>query len=252
MRGVAWVGLAAVVALAAPAGAAETEKLPARGWSFEGVFGSYEQAALQRGFQVFTNVCAGCHGVKYLTFGNLQDIGLSESDVKAIAAEYEVEDGPNDEGEMFTRPARPADPIPRPFANDQAARAANNGALPPDLSLMTKARKGGADYLYAILIGYEEDPPGDVEIREGMSYNRYFPGKQIAMPPPLFDDAVEYTDGTGASVEQMAADVTEFLMWAAEPTLGARKRMGLKVMLFLIVLTALFYASKRKIWSNLE
>ncbi len=238
--------------LAAPAEAAEAETAPAHGWSFEGPFGRFDTASLQRGFLVYQEVCASCHAVKYLTFRSLEGIGMSEADVGAIAAEYEVEDGPNDEGEMFTRPGRPADKIPPPFANDQAARAVNNGALPPDLSLITKARKGGPDYLYAILTGYVEEPPEDFDLGEGMSYNRYFAGFQIAMPPPLFEDAVEYIDGTEATAEQMAEDVTQFLMWAAEPTLEARKRIGIKAILFLLVLTALFYASKRKIWARVH
>ncbi len=238
--------------LAAPAGAAEAEEAPAHGWSFEGPFGRFDTASLQRGFLVYQEVCASCHAVKYLTFRSLEGIGMSEADVGAIAAEYEVEDGPNDEGGMFTRPGRPADKIPPPFANDQAARAVNNGALPPDLSLITKARKGGPDYLYAILTGYVEEPPEDFDLGEGMSYNHYFPGNQIAMPPPLFDEGVEFNDGTEATVAQMAEDVTQFLMWAAEPTLEARKRIGIKAILFLLVLTALFYASKRKIWARVH
>ena len=251
-RAVRWAGMAAVLALglAAPAVAAEGEEPPSKSWPFEGLFGRFDDAALQRGYQVYTDVCAGCHGVKYLTFRNLGDIGLSDADVKAIAAGYEVEDGPDEDGEMYMRAARLPDRIPLPFDNDNAARAANNGALPPDLSLITKARKGGVDYIYALLVGYEEEPPEGSEVGEGMNWNRYFAGNQIAMPPPLSEDAVEYTDGTEASVEQMAADVTHFLMWAAEPNLNERKSIGIKVLLFLIVLTALFFASKRKIWSD--
>ncbi len=254
MRSVAVAGIAAVLGiwLAAPAAGAESEALPDRGWSFEGPFGRYDKPALQRGFQVYVEMCAGCHGLEYLSFRNLRETGLSAADVQAIAAEYEVEDGPNDDGEMFTRAGLPADRIPVPFANDQAARAANNGALPPDLSLITKARKGGPDYLYAILIGYEEEPPEGVELGEGLSYNHYFRGFQIAMPPPLSEDAVEYIDGTDATVEQMAEDLTQFLMWAAEPKLEARKRLGIKTILFLILLSALFYASKRKIWARVH
>ena len=225
---------------------------PAHGWSFEGPFGRFDKAAMQRGFQVYKEVCASCHAVEHLTFRSLEGIGLGETDIKAIAAEYEVEDGPNEDGEMFTREGRPADKIPPPFANDQAARVSNNGALPPDLSLITKARPGGPDYLYAILIGYEEEPPEGVELGEGLSYNHYFKGFQIAMPPPLSEDVVEYIDGTDATVEQMAEDVTQFLMWAAEPKLEARKRLGIKTILFLILLSALFYASKRKIWAKVH
>ncbi len=251
MRGILVAAAAAiVVGLAGPATAAEG-KLPAQDWSFDGVFGTFDKAALQRGFQVYQEVCAGCHGVKYLAFRNLTEIGLSGDEAEAIAAEYEVEDGPDDEGEKFTRPAILSEYIPEPFANDNAARASNNGALPPDLSLLAKARAGGPDYLYALLIGYE-DAPDDVMLSEGMSYNRYFPGNQIAMPPPLDDDAVEYTDGTPATVDQMSSDVAHFMMWAAEPKLEVRKRMGVKVILCLLVLTALLYASKRKVWSRVD
>ncbi len=252
MRSVMGAAAAAIVfvGLAAPATAAEGA-FPAQKWSFDGVFGRYDRAALQRGFQVYQEVCAGCHGVKYIAFRNLTEIGLSEDQVKAIAAEYDVEGGPDDEGEMFTRPAILSDILPSPFANDNAARASNNGALPPDLSLIAKARTGGPDYLHALLTGYE-DAPDDVTLNEGMSYNVYFRGNQIAMPEPLAEDSVEYTDGTPATVEQMSLDVVHFLMWTAEPKLEARKRMGLKVMLFLVVLTALFYASKRKVWSKID
>ncbi len=252
MRGIVVAAAAAIVfaGLAGPAPAAEG-KFPAQDWSFDGVFGTFDRAALQRGFQVYQEVCAGCHGVKYLAFRNLTEMGLSKKEAEAIAAEYEVEDGPDDDGEMFTRPAILPDYIPVPFANDNAARASNNGALPPDLSLMAKARAGGPDYLHALLTGYE-DAPDDVTLSEGMSYNRYFPGNQIAMPPPLDDDAVEYTDGTPATVDQMSLDVSHFMMWAAEPKLEDRKRMGVKVILFLLVLTALLYASKRKIWSRVD
>ena len=253
MRGVLGAAAAAAiiaVGLSSPAPAAEGA-FPAQHWSFDGVFGSYDKAALQRGFQVYEEVCAGCHGVKYLAFRNLTEIGLNEDQAKAIAAEYEVEDGPDDEGEMFTRPAILSDGIPVPYANENAARASNNGALPPDLSLIAKARTGGPDYLHALLTGYE-DAPDDVTLNEGMSYNRYFRGNQIAMPPPLDDDVVEYTDGTPATIEQMSLDVVHFLMWAAEPKLEARKSMGLKVILFLVVLSALFYASKRKVWSRID
>ena len=254
MRGVALAAAAAIflgLGLAAPAVAAEG-KLPAHGWSFDGVFGEFDTAALQRGFQVYAEVCAGCHGVKYLSFRSLGDIGLGEAEIKAIAAEYDIEDGPDDEGEMYTRPGRPSDHLPNPYPNDNAGRAANNGALPPDLSIIAKARAGGPDYLYALLTGYEDEAPEGFDLADGMSYNRYFRGNQIAMPPPLFEDGVEYADGTAASVEQMAEDVSHFLMWAAEPTLDVRKRIGLKTILFLIVLTALFYASKRKIWADVE
>jgi len=252
MRGLMGAAAAAIVFVGFAGSVTAAEGgYPKQNWSFDGVFGSFDRAALQRGFQVYQEVCAGCHGIKYIAFRNLTEIGLSEDQVKAIAAEYEVEDGPDDEGEMFERPAILSDIIPLPFANDNAARASNNGALPPDLSLMAKARPGGPDYLHALLIGYE-DEPDDVTLNEGMSYNRYFSGNQIAMPPPLDDDAVEYSDGTAATVDQMSSDVVHFMMWAAEPKLEVRKRMGIKVMLFLLVLTALLYASKRKIWARVD
>ncbi len=239
-----------LIAPRAPAAAAEGAALPQQSWPFDGVFGRYDNAAIQRGFQVYTEVCASCHGVKYLAFRNLIDAGFTEDQVKAIAAEVKVEDGPDDEGEMFMRPAVPSDYLPSPFANDNEARANNNGALPPDLSLITKARTGGPDYLFALLTGYEEEAPEGFELADGMNYNHYFTGNQIAMPPPLFEDGVEYVDGTEASVEQMAADVTHFLAWVAEPHRDASKRIGLKAILFLIVLTALFYATKRKVWAD--
>ena len=176
-------------------------------------------------------------------------LGFSEDQVRALAAEYTVTDGPDDTGEMFERPAVPADPIPPPYPNAQAARAANAGALPPELSLITKARAEGSDYLYSVLIGYEE-PPADIEPREGLYYNAFFPGHWIAMPPPLQEGLVAYADGTEATVPQMAADVTTFLTWAGEPTLEQRKQTGLKAMLFLIVFTGLCYATMRKVWAD--
>jgi len=242
--------MAAFMAFAAVPTHAEGVKPPARDWSFDGMFGTFDRAALQRGFQVYKEVCAACHSLKLVAYRNLTGIGLGVDQIKVVAAEFEVTDGPNDEGEMFRRPARPSDRFVKPFANENAARAGNNGALPPDLSLMTKARKGGADYLHALLTGYKEEPPAGVKLGEGMSYNVYFPGNQIAMAPPIADDAVEYADGTKATVDQVAADVSAFLAWAAEPELEERKRLGLKVLLFLIVFTALLYALKRQIWSD--
>jgi ubiquinol-cytochrome c reductase cytochrome c1 subunit len=230
----------------------EAPEPPHQQWPFEGVFGTYDTAASQRGFQVYKEVCSTCHAVKHLAFRNLEEIGYTEDQVKGIAAQYQVTDGPNDEGQMFQRPARPSDPIPGPFPNDQAARAANNGALPPDLSLITKAREGGPDYVYAILTGFK-DPPAGFKLNEGMYYNQYFAGHQIKMPPPLTQtDQVKYADGTQATVPQMSHDVVSFLSWAAEPNLNDRHRIGFKVILFLIVATGVFYAAKRKIWSRIH
>lgn len=239
----------ALVALLLAAGAGNAGAAAEPDWSFEGLFGTYDRAAVQRGFQVYREVCGGCHELKYVAFRSLIEIGFTEEEAKAIAAEYEVEDGPNEEGEMFPRPARLADDIPPPFANENAARFANNGALPPNLSLIVKAREGGPDYVYTVLTEYE-DPPEDEELSEGLYYNPSFPGGQIAMAPPLDDDLVEFADGTPATVEQMAKDVVTFLAWAAEPKMEERKRIGIKAVLFLLVLTGLFYMSKRKIWSD--
>lgn len=236
---------------AAGPAAAEGVEIPEQDWSFQGIFGTYDKAAAQRGLQVYKEVCAGCHSLNLIYYRNLTDLGYAEAAVKAFAAEHEVEDGPNDEGEMFTRPAKPADRFVEPFPNEQAARAGNGGALPPDLSLMVEARKGGPDYLYALLTGYTE-APADVEVLEGMQYNAYFPGHQIAMPAPLIEGGVEYADGTPATVEQMAKDVTVFLAWASEPNMEVRKAMGLKVMLFLIVFCGLLIATKRRVWADVH
>lgn len=220
-------------------------------WPHEGFFGSFDYAAVQRGFQVYEQVCHACHSMDFIAFRHLGDIGFGEEQVRAIASQYQVTDGPDDQGEMYQREARPSDRIPPPYPNEQAARAANGGALPPDLSLLTKATADGSDYVYSVLRGYE-DPPADAEPRPGLFYNLYFPGHWIAMPPPLSPGIVEYDDGTEATVEQMAYDVAAFMTWAAEPKLDERKQAGLKVMLFLIVLTGLFYATKRKIWSDVH
>ena len=241
-----------VLLSATPSMAAGESKVPlSPGFSFEGPFGTYDRGELQRGFQVYQEVCSACHALKYLAFRNLPRIGFSEDQVKAIAAQYEVTDGPNSEGEMFQRPAVLADYMPSPFDNDNAARAANNGALPPDLSLIVKARAGSANYLYSLLVGYV-DPPADVKLGDGMSFNPYFSGSQIAMPAPLLEDGVEYADGTAANVHQMARDVTTFLTWVAEPEMEARKGMGAKVMIFLVLLTVLLYLVKRKVWRDIH
>ncbi len=247
-------GVAAVlvgVCAPTPARAAETPEVAARDWSFGGIFGTFDRGALRRGLQIHREVCAACHSLDLVAYRNLSDVGFGEDEVKAIAAEYEVVDGPNEEGEMYTRPALPSDRFVAPFPNEQVARIANSGALPPDLSLITKARKGGPDYIHALLVGYV-DPPEGFELTEDLFYNAAFPGHQIRMMPPLFEGAVEYADGTHASLDQMASDVVTFLAWAAEPELEARKRLGVKVLLFLIVFTALLYAVKRQVWSALH
>ncbi|MCC8417348.1 MAG: cytochrome c1 [Rickettsia endosymbiont of Bryobia graminum] len=220
-------------------------------WSFDGVFGSVDRKAAQRGFQVYKEVCSACHGLYNLYYRNLKDLGFSDAEIKEIAKSYTIQDGPNDTGEMFERPALPSDRFIKPYPNEEAARAANNGAYPPDLSLIVKARPDGANYLYSLLTGYSE-PPQDLKLMPGLYYNKYFPGYQIAMPVPLNDDQVLYMDGTKASVEQMAMDVTTFLQWAAEPEMENRKSMGLKVIMFLVVFTILFYISKKKIWKDIK
>lgn len=231
--------------------AVEAEPPLRESWPHQGIFGTWDRRAVQRGFQVYKEVCASCHSLKYLAFRNLADLGFSEAEVKAIAAQYTVVDGPNDQGEMFERPARPSDRMPGPYANEQAARVANNGALPPDLSLIVKARKGGENYIYSLLVGYEE-PPSGVTVPEGMHYNKYFPGHFIAMPQILQPDAVSYADGTPATVAQMARDVTQFLAWVADPRMEERKGTGITTMLFLIALTALLYAYKRRVWADVH
>ncbi len=229
-----------------------TPPLPRQTWSFDGIFGTYDLATLQRGFQVYKEVCSACHPVSHLSFRDLSQIGYNASEVKAIAATYQVTDGPNDQGQMFQRPGRPADPIPGPFPNDEAARAANGGALPPDQSLVVKARDGGPDYVFALMNGYKDPPPAGFKLLPGMYYNEFFPGHQIKMPPPLAEGAVTFADGTKATVPQMAHDVAAFLTWASEPNLDTRHRTGLKVFLFLFVAVGVFYAAKRKIWSSIH
>ena len=223
-------------------------------WSFKGLFGKFDRAALQRGYQVYTEVCASCHSMKYLSYRNLSEEGgpeFSEAAAKAIAASFEVKDGPNADGEMFTRPGKLSDKFVMPYDNVKAAQAANGGAYPPDMSVLVKARGGGVDYIYSLLQGYE-DPPSGVTLDDGVYYNKYMYGNKIRMAAPLSDGIVEYGDGTNASVEQMSKDVTTFLMWAAEPHLEARHQMGFKAIVYLIILTILVYFSMKKIWSRVE
>ncbi len=245
------VMLAGLLATAAPALAADAIQPPKQHWHHEGVFGTYDKAALQRGFQVYKEVCASCHAMKFLSYRDLKGLGYNEDEIKAIAGEYTVTDGPNGDGEMFERAAKPSDRFKAPFANDKAARAVNNGALPPDLSLVVKARHGGEDYIHALLTGYGEAPAG-TELMAGMNWNKYFPGHQIAMAPPLADGQVTYADGTSATVDQAARDVAQFLAWASEPHMEQRKMMGVKVMLFLFAFIGIMFAAKRKMWSDVH
>ncbi len=223
-------------------------------WSFKGLFGKFDRGALQRGYQVYTEVCASCHSMKYLSYRNLSEKGGPEFSIeqaKAIAASFEVTDGPNDDGEMFQRPAKLSDKFIMPYGNVKEAQAANGGAYPPDMSVLAKARSGGVDYIYSVLLGYE-DPPNGVTLDDGVYYNKYMYGNKIKMSQPLYDGSVEYSDGTEATEEQMAKDVVTFLMWSAEPHLEARHKMGFKAILYLIVLTILVYFSMKKIWSRIE
>ena len=256
---------------ASPAPAAEAQK-PAKdiSYTFEGPFGTFSRSQLQRGYKVYKEVCSSCHSMRLLTFRNLADPGgpeFTEEQVKALAATFQVQDGPDESGEMFNRPALPSDRFPSPFANVQAARAANGGALPPDLSLITKAREGwtgtftqlasgigGPEYVYSVLTGYEPEPSElAAEKPPGKYYNPYFAnGHWISMPPPLSDGQVTYDDGASNTVENMARDVSAFLAWTAEPKLEQRKALGFQVMIFLIVFSALVYLAKQKIWSGIE
>ena len=263
------LGLAAVAqpALAADEQSHETPAPPRVKWSFSGPFGKFDRAQLQRGLKVYREVCAVCHGLKYVAFRNLADLGYSEAQVKAIASEYKIQDGPNDQGDMFEREGRPADYFPTPWPNENAARARYNG-VPPDMSVLAKARgyergfpwfifdmftqfqEHGVDYIHALMTGYKEKPPAGFTLPQGSFYNEYFPGHAIAMPPPLSDKRIDYTDGAPTTVDQLAKDVSAFMMWAAEPHLEARKRIGFQVMIFLIVLAGLLYFTKKKVWAD--
>ncbi|MDH4988437.1 cytochrome c1 [Aminobacter anthyllidis] len=238
-------------------------------WTFAGPFGTFDKGQLQRGLKIYKEVCSACHSMNLVAFRTLEDLGYSEAQVKAFAAEYEVQDGPNGDGEMFTRKALPGDHFPSPFPNSAAAAAANNGAAPPDFSLIAKARgvergfptfvfdiftmyaSNGPDYIHALLTGYDEQPPAGMEIAEGTHYNPFFVGgKSLAMAKPLSDGQVTYEDGSPETVEQYSRDVSAFLMWAAEPHLEARKQTGFAVMIFLVLFAGLVYATKRKVWAN--
>jgi cytochrome c1 len=229
-------------------------EIAAQEWSFAPPFGTYDNAQLQRGFKVYQRVCANCHAMRLMSYRNLGEPGgpqFSPKAVEILASQVQVTDGPNEKGEMFQRPGRPSDRFRSPFANEQAARAANNGALPPDLSVIAKARPGGPDYIYALLTGYVPPPQG-FKVAEGMHYNAAFPGHQIAMIPPLSDGLIPYTDGTKADVDNYARDVAAFLMWAAEPKLEERHSVGARIMIFLIVFLVIMYLAKRVVWAPLH
>ncbi|MBN9553949.1 MAG: cytochrome c1 [Alphaproteobacteria bacterium] len=257
---------AGLTALALPAmaqdAAVNTTRLhPKSGeFAFEGPFGTYDRAALQRGFQVYKEVCAACHGLNHVAFHNLNEEGgpgFTEAQAKAIAAGYKIPADPNDKGELFddkgvrlTRPGILADKFPSPYPNEEAARANNSGSLPPDLSMVVKARAGGADYVYSILTGFHEKTPAGFKVTEGKYFNPYFEGWNIAMPPPLVDNAVTYSDGTKATIAQEAHDVATFLAWASDPKMEERKRMGFGVLIFLVALSGVLFAAYRKVWAD--
>ena len=257
--------------------AAEPHVIAREDWTFAGVTGHYDRAQLQRGYRVYKEVCATCHAMHLLRYRNLADAGgpgFTAGQVLTLAAEAEFEEI-GDDGSPVVRPGRPSDPFKSPFANANAARAANGGALPPDLSVMAKARnvhaevpwylapvtyirdiatgyqEGGPDYIHALLTGYVE-PPASFALAEGMHYNTVFQGNQIAMPAPLTDGQIEYTDGSPATVDQYARDVGSFLMWASEPSLEARKLLGIRVLIYLLIMTAIFWLAKRALWSRLH
>ncbi len=261
---------------AAGGGSSHDAPIPPRvDWSFGGFFGKYDQAQLQRGFQVFREVCQNCHSAKKLAFRNLSEPGgpaFTEAQVKALAAEYKIKDGPNDTGDMFERPGRPSDYWPWQFANDNAARVANGGGLPPDLSVMAKARgvkrgfpwfmfeaipgltyqEQGPDYIVALMKGYQDDAPKGQKLDSGQNWNDFFPGNKIMMPKPLNDGQVTYTDGSPQTIDQYSRDVSAYLMWMAEPNLEIRKKTGFRVLFVLFILAGLLYATKKRVWANVH
>ncbi len=244
--------------------AVDTTRLPPKAvsFSFEGPFGTYDRGALQRGYQVYKEVCAACHAANHLAFHNLAEPGgpeFSEAEARALAAAAKVPAEPNDKGETtdengtpLMRSATLADHFPSPFPNENAARANNGGTLPPDLSMIVKAREGGPQYVYSILTGFHEKPPADFKVMDGKYFNPYFEGWNITMPPPLAANSVTYSDGTKATIDQEAHDVVTFLAWASEPKMEERKQIGFGVMVFLILLAGLLFAAYRKVWKDIH
>lgn len=253
MRSLKTLILAAALAfgVAGAAQANEGAELPQQAWPHAGPFGKLDKAAARRGFQVFNEICKNCHSLSLASFRNLQGIGFTEDQVKEVAAAYEVDAPPNDEGKIVKRKAIPSDRFVKPFDNDNAARAANAGALPPDLSVIIKARHDGENYVTALLTGYEDAPAG-FTVPEGKYYNKYFPGHTVGMPQMLFDDSVTYTekDAPKATALQEAKDVSTFLSYIAEPSQDERKSLGVKVILFLLVFSGLMFACKRTLWAD--
>jgi ubiquinol-cytochrome c reductase cytochrome c1 subunit len=245
------IGLLAAPSLSVPARAEEEIHMPNMGWKFEKLFGTYDLASAQRGFQIYANVCSNCHSMTLMHYRDLSGIGLEPEQIKAIAAGVTVPQGTDDQGAPKEGPATPANQFKSPFVNEKAARAANNGALPPDLSLIVNAREGGPDYIYGIITGYAQAPSG-FKMQDGMNYNKMYPGHQIAMPQPLQDGSVEYINGVSTSLDQEARDVVTFLSWVSNPELVERKQMGVRVVLFFLLMTGITYAVKRRLWSDVH
>lgn len=246
--------MAAAVATTAvyAGGSGAPEKPKHMQWPFSGMTGKLDKQAAQRGFQVYKQICSACHSMDRVAYRSLGMIGFEEGEIKAIAAEKQVTDlDEKGSGEMVQRPAKPFDHFVSPFPNEDAARTANGGAYPPDLSLIIKAREHGPDYVYSLLTGYTTPPAGTEELK-GKHYNPYFPNHWISMAPPLSEGVVEYQDGTKASIDQMARDVVVFLQWAAEPEMAERHEMGIKVLVFLAIMSVLFWIAKRRVWNNVE
>ena len=268
------IGLTGTAMTVASAQEGGGEPLPAhQAWSFSGPFGTYDMAQLQRGYQVYRQVCSNCHAAKFMSFRNLAEAGgpgFSDSQVKALSSTFKVQDGPDDSGNMYDRPGRPSDPFPSPFANEQAARAANGGALPPDMSTLAKARsfeqggvwflldpftqyqEEGPDYIHALLNGYKDPAPADFKLPSGKYYNVFYPGHAISMPPPLSDGLVNYSDGSPTTVEQYSKDITAYLQWMSEPKLAQRKQTGFKAVIFLAIFASLLFLMKRRIWAGVK
>jgi ubiquinol-cytochrome c reductase cytochrome c1 subunit len=224
---------------------------PSLPWTHGGWFSSLDHASMRRGYQVYKQVCAACHSMRFIAYRNLVNVTHTEAEAKAEAEEVQVQDGPDESGEMFMRPGKLSDYFPKPFANDAAAAAANNGAIPPDLSFIALARHGGEDYIYHLLNGYC-DPPAGIELREGQAFNPYFPGGALSMSPPIYNEIIEFEDGTPATQSQIAKDVATFLVWGASPEHDMRKKMAIKMIVIFSILLSSSYYMKRHKWSLIK
>ncbi|CAK9832468.1 Cytochrome c1, heme protein, mitochondrial [Anthophora retusa] len=229
----------------------EVAHAPHYKWGFSGVLSSFDHKSLRRGWEVYKNVCSACHSLQYVAYRELVGVTHTEDEAKAIAAEIQVQDGPDDTGNYFMRPGKLSDKIPPPYPNEEAARAANNGAYPPDLSYIINANHNGENYIFSLLTGYC-DPPAGIRTQEGQYFNPYFPGGALGMPQIVYDEVLEFEDGTPATASQIAKDVCEFLMWTSNPEFDERKKLTIKVVVIGTMLSALFYYWKRQKWSALK